>query len=167
MRITPLMRRLIRRGERKARDEAALPGAGELNIVPFLDIVVNLMMFLLATATSVLAISQADAQLRTHGRIPGPHTLTLTVVLADEALLVTGSGIETQHFLRGPEGHYDFDAMQAALIEIKAQHPAEDQVIITADPEIPYEEVVRAMDSARASPAGPMFPDVLFAAGVR
>ena len=37
--------------------------AGELNIVPFLDIVVNLIMFLLATSEAVLAIIKIEAQL--------------------------------------------------------------------------------------------------------
>jgi hypothetical protein len=40
-------------------------------------------------------------------------------------------------------------------------------VIITADPNVPYEDVVHAMDTARVGPDGPMFGDVLFAAGVR
>jgi biopolymer transport protein ExbD len=57
--------------------------------------------------------------------------------------------------------------MQATLAAIKADHPTEDQVIITGDPTVPYEDVIHAMDAARAGPDGAMFPDVLFAAGLR
>ena len=37
--------------------------AGELNIIPFLDIVVNLIMFLLITTEAVLLISQIESNL--------------------------------------------------------------------------------------------------------
>ena len=72
--------------------------SSELNIVPFLDIVVNLIMFLLATSEAVLAIIQIEAQLPQlsagAGRAgdkkePG---LNLNVTLTESGIIVTGSG---------------------------------------------------------------------------
>ncbi|MEI8313377.1 MAG: biopolymer transporter ExbD, partial [Verrucomicrobiota bacterium] len=48
--------------------------AGELNIVPFLDIVMNIIMFLLATTQAVLAIAEIEAQLPQLGRGRGAQT---------------------------------------------------------------------------------------------
>ena len=51
--LTPQQRAYIRR-RTKVHDPDPSEIAGELNIVPFLDIVVNLIMFLLATSEAVL-----------------------------------------------------------------------------------------------------------------
>ena len=72
---------------------------GELNIVPFLDIVVNLIIFLLATTEAVLAIAQIDAQLPSLGRRVGRQqldsgqtSLNLSVTITRNGLIVSGSG---------------------------------------------------------------------------
>lgn len=71
---------------------------GELNIIPFLDIVVNLIMFLLMTTTVVLAVVQIDTELPEYrrgvgGRGASPEeTLNLNVTVAEEGIIVAGSG---------------------------------------------------------------------------
>ncbi|MCB9595930.1 MAG: biopolymer transporter ExbD [Sandaracinaceae bacterium] len=72
---------------------------GELNIVPFLDIVVNLIIFLLATTEAVLAIAQIDAQLPSLGRRVGRQqldsgqtSLNLSVTVTRNGIIVSGSG---------------------------------------------------------------------------
>ena len=72
---------------------------GELNIVPFLDIVVNLIIFLLATVEAVLAIAQIDAQLPSLGRRVGRQqldsgetSLNLSVTVTGNGIIVSGSG---------------------------------------------------------------------------
>ena len=70
---------------------------GELNIIPFLDIVVNLIIFLLATTQAVLAIAQLDAQLPSLGRRVGStvepgSTLNLSVTITRSGVIVSGSG---------------------------------------------------------------------------
>jgi biopolymer transport protein TolR len=71
---------------------------GELNIVPFLDIVVNLIMFLLATSEFVLLISQIPSDLpkiargRTKSSQDVATPLNLNVTVTDSGVLVSGSG---------------------------------------------------------------------------
>ena len=163
MRITPMMRKLIRR---KLRRDAPEPGQGELNIVPFLDIVVNLMLFLMATTSAVLSISQVEAQLPGYGPRHGRHALALAVVVADEAILVRGRDVDPIRIARRADG-YDFDALTRTAESVKLRFPDEHEVTVSADPGVPYEDVIRAMDALRRSPSGALFPDVLVAAGVR
>jgi biopolymer transport protein TolR len=161
--------------------------AGELNIVPFLDIVVNLIMFLLATSEAVLAIIQIEAQLPQlsagAGRAgdkkdPG---LNLNVTLTESGVIVTGSGGKLapgcQDVASGrvitvakkPDGKYDWAGLTECVAKIKnvAQFADEHEVIIGADPMIQYEHVVAAMDALRGDPKNQLFPDVLLSAGVR
>ena len=60
--FTPKQRAYIRK---RTKDSSTDPSemVGELNIVPFLDIVVNLIMFLLATTEAVLLISPIESDL--------------------------------------------------------------------------------------------------------
>ena len=64
-------------------------------------------------------------------------------------------------------GRYDTDALTECLREVKSLHPDEDTIILSADPTVPYEDVVAAMDASRSDDDGPLFTEVLLAAGVR
>ncbi len=72
--------------------------AGELNIVPFLDIVVNIIIFLLATTQAVLAVAEIDAQLPSLGRRVGntdmdqTSTLNLSVTITRNGVIVGATG---------------------------------------------------------------------------
>lgn len=162
---------------RRPPDPSEQPG--ELNIVPFLDVVVNLMLFLLATAATV-AVARADAQLPSTcgtGCDRRPRGLELSVTVTDAGVFVatrdarlapgcedTGSGGPT--VARGLRGH-DFDALRACLARLAARHPEERAVILSADPEVPYQDLIGAMDAARGDADRPLFPDVQLSAGVR
>jgi biopolymer transport protein TolR len=95
--LTPKQRAYIRK---RTKHEEVDPSEamGELNIIPFLDIVVNLIMFLLMTTTVVLTITQIDSQLPDYrrgvgGRSPTPEaSLNLNLTITDSGVIVTGSG---------------------------------------------------------------------------
>ena len=95
--LTPKQRAYIRK---RTKHEELDPSEamGELNIIPFLDIVVNLIMFLLMTVTVVLTITQIDSQLPDYrrgvgGRSPTPEaSLNLNLTITESGVIVTGSG---------------------------------------------------------------------------
>lgn len=95
--LTPQQRVYIRK-RTAAHDPDPSELMGELNIVPFLDIVVNIIVFLLATTEAVLAIAQIDAQLPSLGRRVGRtqleegSTLNLSVTITSAGIIVSGSG---------------------------------------------------------------------------
>jgi biopolymer transport protein TolR len=182
--LTAQQRAYIRR-RTKVHDPDPSEIAGELNIVPFLDIVVNLIMFLLATSEAVLAIVQIEAQLPSLGGKSGSNTasepgLNLNVTLTDEGVIVTGSGgklapgcdtVTTGRVMTVPkrDNKYDWGALTECVAKIKAvpKYADEHDVIIGADPMVHYEHVVAAMDAVRSDGNQPLFPDVLLSAGVR
>jgi biopolymer transport protein ExbD len=156
--------------------------AGELNIIPFLDVVVNLIMFLLATSEAVLAIVQIEAQLPQlgggSGGKPKEPGLNLNVTLTDGGIIVTGSGgklapgceeVSSGRVMTVPKkgADYDWAALTECAVKIKAGYPNEKDVIVGADPTIHYEYIVAAMDALRSKDAKELFPKVLLSAGVR
>mgnify|MGYP003341827799 CR=1 FL=1 len=158
--------------------------AGELNIVPFLDIVTNIIMFLLATTAYVLTTCELDAHLPTLGRGGGGSgdsqtTLNLSVTVTEQGVVVAGSGGKLQPGCtttgtgrvitvpRRTDGTFDWTALTTCLAHVHSQYPDEHQVILTADPNIEYGNIVAAMDASRADGTTELFPDVMLSAGVR
>jgi biopolymer transport protein TolR len=174
--LTPAQRAYIRRKTRRSDDDR-MASSGELNIVPFLDIVVNLIMFLLMTSATVLGVSEIEARLPSWGphRGGGPEAgaLRLSVTLADPGIVVAGSNgvVAPGCDAVGPGGvtvpGRDWSSLRACLRRIKDRHPGERELILSADPTVPYEELVRAMDTVRADARGELFPELQLSAGVR
>jgi biopolymer transport protein TolR len=166
-------RRLLRRALR-ARSDA--PPSTELNVVPFLDILTNIVLFLLATTASVIAVSEVRADLPSFG--PGrARPLQLSVTLTDRGAIMA---TDVSHI--GPDcretsspvptaavtaSGYDFPALAACARRMHDLYPEETRVILSADPHVPYRDFVGAMDALRADGDTVMFPDVQVSAAVR
>lgn len=183
--FTPKQRAYIRKRSKKVHVDPS-ETVGELNIVPFLDIVVNLIMFLLATTEAVLLIAQIESDLPklARGRSKGADVATplnLNVTVTDAGVIVSGSGgklapgcanIDQGRALTVPKKggkDYDWPALTECVARIKQQFADEDTVTISADPQVQYEYVVAAMDAVRerAKDKEQLFPKVLVSVGVR
>ena len=184
LKLSPRQRSYIR----KRANEGQLDPSemvGELNIIPFLDIVVNLIMFLLATSEYVLLISQIDSDLPkiARGRKPQDSVetpLNLNVTVTDVGVIVTGSGGKLSPGCTSldPAGSrsitvprkgnvYDWAGLTECAAKVKVQFDDEDTVTVSADPQIQYEHVVAAMDAMRGKGKVELFPKVLVSVGVR
>ncbi len=149
---------------RRIRDEEH---AGELNIVPYLDVVVNLVMFMLLSMTGLIALGVVNVSApKIGGETPAAAAaenqpkLLLTVAIAKTGFYVAGAGgvlgadAATPDATRPPtiplkDGKYDFAALGAQMQKIKDQFPNETAVILSADPEILYDVLVQTMDACR------------------
>lgn len=95
--LSPAQRAFVRKhGTEHVLDPSE--AVGELNIVPFLDIVVNIIMFLLATVAYIVATCQIESNpppIAT-GRVARQNqetsSLNLTVTVAGDGVFVAGSG---------------------------------------------------------------------------
>lgn len=166
-----------RRIRRATRYEAPAPGDDELNIVPFLDVVVNLIMFLLLTMSAALAVQEVHAQLPTIDPSPSgePPPFRPSVVLTDGGVFVSSAA---SHFGpgcgeagEGPAapivgGEPDWLALRACAERMKTDHPNADTVTLSADPMVELSWVITAMDALRG-PSDRLFGDVQLSAGVR
>lgn len=173
--LGPSQRARIRR---LSAPKDAEPGeeSGELNVVPYLDIIMNVMMFMLA-AVSIVFVSTIGAQAAAaNPRIaPAPgQSLRLTALVTRDGVGLTTS---TGHIAPGcdsigvgltipkREGAHDLTALTDCARRIKtsrADLALESQITLTASPDVAYEDVVSVMDALRSDPAGELFPTVSF-----
>jgi biopolymer transport protein ExbD len=156
--------------------------AGELNIVPYLDIMMNLIMFMLLTMTALVTFGVVNVAAPSYGAAGGggedKKNLVLTVaishkgffVAATGAVLPGGTGSPDQPTIPLKGNDYDFDALTQKMIDIKKQFPDNTKIILTADADLPYRDMILTMDAVReyssADGKHPLFYDVSLSAGV-
>ena len=176
--MTPQRLRTKLRKIREHGEEMAEEG-GELNLVPYLDIVTNVIMFMLATTTFAAALgdvnvtsptkSGAAAAMEDPQNMP-KQGLNLTVNISDKGFTILTSGAvlhegfsfdkagllvdPTQKIPtlpKKPTGEYDFELLAQKMAEIKQvpQANEETKVILNASPNIIYEHVIATMDACR------------------
>lgn len=160
----------------KPREEEEL---GELNIVPYLDILMNLIIFMLLSITGLTSFGILNVNAPSYG---GPTTgvsqedkpeeqkMVLSVLISKKGLFVN-----TQHTVLGEDGKptvplkadgsYDYDALQAEMVKVKSAVPTETKVIVAAESDTPYEVLIQTMDAIRETKdRRALFPDVTLGA---
>ncbi len=150
---------------------------GELNIVPFLDIVTNVLMFVLATVTTTFLATIDSFPPKRGGRGgPSTPTLNLSVIVVPVGFSVKASGgsiapgcHDTGSGITVPKtgNDYDYKALNTCVATVKQLAPEavrdETSVTISANPNIPYQVIVSTIDACRRDEQGQdLFPDVQF-----
>src|SRR5215216_4729485 len=123
------------------REHAPDEAGGELNIVPFLDIIMNVLMFVLATisVTFTATIDTNPPRAGSGARAPTTPTLGLTVIVVPDGFSLkakggnvapgcetTGSGIAIpikNGAASEPYDRYDFDALKTCAEKLKTASP--------------------------------------------
>ncbi len=147
---------------------------GELNIVPFLDIIMNILIFVLATVavTFTATIDTTPPASKSSGvraEVPS-EALNLTVLIVNDGfgLKAAGGNIAPGCQNPGPgiaipmkNGKYDLEALTACAAHLKSLSPEfaeENQVYLSGNPGTDYQTIIDVIDALRQTPQG----DVLF-----
>lgn len=165
--------RAVMRRMKEHADEAE-EETGEINLVPYMDIVTNIIIFLLASVVHNVALGNINASSPTFSQsgggvsdTPEEKPLNLTVTITANGFIVAASGGQRPNIPKLPNNAYDFDALTKELTDIKKEFPNETRATFNADAYIPYEMVVKTLDAMREDQqAKILFPDITFAAGI-
>lgn len=180
----------ISRRKLKPKEEEDL---GELNIIPYLDILMNLIIFMLLSMTGLATLGILNVNAPTYGGGGGGGSnqapeLLLTVAISKTGFFVAAQGAvlpgQAENAKPGegaptigmkPDGAYDYQALTEKMKEIKAAvaemiregkvaATSDSKVIIAAEAETQYEAIVGTMDATRETPDRKLlFPDVTLA----
>lgn len=174
-----MTRSQVRAAMRRMRDhnEEAEEEHGEINLVPYMDIVTNIIIFLLASVVNQVALGNVNVSVPTLSsgggasdeEKPEKPPLNLTVSVGATGFTVAASGGVLPVIPKLPTGQYDYASLTAKLQEIKAapDNTDETKANFNADATIPYDIVVATLDAMRQNNDGKvLFPDVAFAAGI-
>lgn len=170
----------VRAACRRMRDhvEEIEEEAGELNLVPYMDIVTNIIIFLLASMINQVSLANINVSVPSISGggasaedTPPPEKppLNLTVSVGATGFTVAAAGGVLPIVPKLPNGQYDYKSLTVKLKEIKAapENATETKANFSADASIPYDIVVETLDAMRTTEEGKiLFPDVAFAAGI-
>jgi biopolymer transport protein TolR len=153
--------------------------AGELNLVPYMDIVVNLILFLMLSSTGLVQFGVINVSAPAIGGGGEPEEqkdppLNLTVAISPRGFFVAGTaavlpapGSSNEPSIPKKGNDYDYAALTAKLVEVKSAFRNETKIIITGDPGTAYEVIIGVMDASRqTSPTDILFPDVMLSPGI-
>jgi biopolymer transport protein ExbD len=176
--------------KRKTRPRE-LEESTELNIVPYLDIMMNLIMFMLLSMTGLAAFGILNVNAPNYGgpsagvspENPDQPKLLLSVLISKKGFFVAGAGaVLGQDTPQGQpaagtegeptvpkrsDGTYDYAALNGKMVQIKAAFPSETKVIVGAEADISYETLIETMDAIRETTGADrkqLFFDVTLAA---
>ncbi|MBI4951978.1 MAG: biopolymer transporter ExbD [Myxococcales bacterium] len=168
--LSPAQRSKIRR---LSRPREAAPGdeAGELNIIPYLDIIMNIVVFVM-TSLAVIFYSTIDSEPpslgggKPHERASSKALNLVALVVSDGVTLKTaggqidsgcaslGSGITVP---RLSDGHHNLAEITRCARFLKSQNERfaeETQVTVTGNPGTPYREIIEVIDALRRDDLG-------------
>lgn len=142
---------MLPRSRRRAKLEST-----DIDLTPYMNLLVVLAPFLLITAVftrlAVLEIylpPTASAELMS--QMPSPEEqLVLTISITERGLVVANGTKIISLVQTTPKGH-DLQTLSSVLQQIKARFPGVDNAIILSKPDIPYDELVQVMDTARVA----------------
>jgi biopolymer transport protein TolR len=159
---------------RKAKPKEVDPAdeGGELNIVPFLDIVTNVLMFLLATITTIFTATIAvPAPSQSHGAPSQQNDeVNITVKIVREGYIVGAPGgflqpgctAVSSAALTVPlvNGQHDGEGLTRCMQAIRnnpewrRELESRRNIQIAGNGDIPYNVLVRTLDAVRESRPG-------------
>ena len=162
---------------RRMRDHAeeAEDENTEINLVPYLDIVTNIIIFLLASVAYNVEFANVNVTLPTISQggagesEPEKPPLNLTVTAGSSGFIIGASGGFLPVIPKLASGKYDYKTLNEKLMEFKAipENAGETKATFNADAQISYDIVVETLDAMRETSAGKLlFPDVVFSAGI-
>ncbi|MFT3710309.1 MAG: biopolymer transporter ExbD [Archangium sp.] len=136
---------------RKPRTEVEHEG-GELNVVPYLDILMNLILFMLLSMAGLATTGIAKAE-APRAPVGGAVGARLTVSISGEGFVIEGDGVEPVRIAA-----HDYQSLTSSLSGLKREGQS---LSLRAEPGVDYETVIATLDAARETPERrALFPDV-------
>jgi biopolymer transport protein TolR len=175
-----MTRSQVRAACRRMRDhvEEIEDEAGELNLVPYMDIVTNIIIFLLASVVNQASLANINVSVPSissgagdsaDNPPPDKPPLNLTVSVGASGFTIAASGGVLPIVAKLPNGQYDYATLTTKLRDIKSapDNATETKANFSADANVPYDIVVATLDAMRTTEEGKLlFPDIAFAAGI-
>ena len=126
----------------------------ELEVTAFINLIVVLVPFLLSTAVftklSVLELTLPAAAAPGLEQLKA-EDLQLEIVLRPDALEVGDRIGGLIQRIPGTAAGPDTQALEALMQGIKAKFPEETEASVLAEPDTPYDHIVRVMDASRSA----------------
>jgi biopolymer transport protein ExbD len=158
------------RGRGKKHDLGDEEAEEELNLIPYLDIVTNLVIFLVFSFEVILEFRLINVVPPEIGP-PGPSDsnneppkgITTLIHEGGYTILPVNTSFDAVDIARKPDGSYDVEKLHSELVRLKREYGLGRAMQLMAYMKADYKVVVQTMDAARNDGEKSLFPDVKLA----
>lgn len=139
---------MSRRNRHYKRERKAI----ELDVTTFLNLMVVLIPFLLASAVfSQVNIQELNLPAEASGASrPDTPLVTIEIMVRKSGLEIGDGKVITDKFPKKNE-KYDFVQFSKALQELKKQYPDKQDVNVLLEPDIEYNDMISVMDAVKVT----------------
>lgn len=122
----------------------------ELDVTTFLNLMVVLIPFLLATAVfSKITIQELNLPTQASGgATPDKPLVTIEVMVRKKGLEI-GDGKSITTTIPMKDGKYDLARLSEELHDLKARHQEKEDVTVLLEPDIEYTDMISVMDAVK------------------
>ncbi len=120
-----------------------------LNLVPMMDILTVLVIFLLITAVFThITIMELSVPTQAGGSAVNAPNFSIEVIVRKAGLeIANGSSVEAA--IPKKDGKYDLEMLSKMLTRVKAQYPQKEDATVLMEPDIEYDYLIQIMDAIR------------------
>lgn len=136
-----------------------------INLVPFIDLMAVLIVFLIMTAVWTqlgrLQVAQ-QGQNADPTDAPPPTTQPVTLLITEKDMKLSVGPLAQDPIIitRNDKGQILIETLVAKLKEAKNQQPDQAAITISAEDGVKYEDLVRLIDTVVSDGTNPLFPSV-------
>ena len=122
-----------------------------LNLIPMMDILTVLVIFLLITAVFThITIMELNIPTRAGGSAVNVPNFSIEVIVRKAGLeIANGSSVEAA--IPKKDDKYDLEMLSKMLTRLKAQYPEKEDATVLVEPDIQYDYLVQIMDAMRGA----------------
>jgi biopolymer transport protein ExbD len=120
-----------------------------LNLIPMMDILTVLVIFLLITAVFThITIMELNIPTRAGESAVNVPNFSIEVIVRKTGLeIANGSSVEAA--IPKKDDKYDLEMLSKMLTRLKAQYPEKEDATVLVEPDIQYDYLVQIMDAIR------------------
>jgi biopolymer transport protein ExbD len=136
---------------RQSRNHARYRGRNDINIVPMLDVMILLILFLIFTAVfSKMNILELNLPLEGGPPPELPAVLELEVIVRQGLIEVADRNTGLLQSLPDREGSADLEGLSNYLRRVKIRFPEKKDATVLLEPDVPYDAMVQTMDTMKS-----------------
>jgi len=122
-----------------------------LNLIPMMDILTVLVIFLLITAVFThITIMELNIPTRAGESAVNVPNFSIEVIVRKAGLeIANGSTVEAA--IPQKDGKYDLELLSKMLTRLKARYPEKEDATVLVEPDIQYDYLVQIMDAIRGA----------------
>ncbi len=122
-----------------------------LNLIPMMDILTVLVIFLLITAVFThITVMDLSIPTQAGGSAVNAPNFSIEVIVRKAGLeIANGSSVEAVIPKKGDK--YDLEMLSGMLARLKARYPEKEDATVLMEPDIPYDYMIQIMDAIRGA----------------